>query len=229
MFGQDLFVLGAGLLTLAGGMICPGARIPEVRLEYRVAAPVYDYSYNAEELEALAMEYRKRASYTSQMLGEEGWHTAGFTHVKTQSSLHIPPRTVNDRQTGMTCLMFDEVELTMQLEQTVYLDKNQESCEAEVTKQHEMEHVAANQVILNTYRARLQAWAAAEAGRYFYRIKTGPFRSGDAGEIYRQVNAHFKSGFDRILEEMDGAIRESQMAIDSEENYRALDEVCNRH
>ena len=229
MFGQTLAIMSSALLTFAsGGMICPNGQIPDVRMGYHIDAPVFDRSHNKEEIHALAVSQGKDATFATPLLGVRGWHAEGFTHVYTRTGINVPARTLTDGATGRSCIAFDEIEITMEMSQTVYLnnDEQADSCNAQVTVQHEQVHIKDNEAVYEAYRHIVEDWAKSESARYFYDIGTGPFTQQEAEGLYRRVNAHFKYGFDMIMASMDKEIRKRQQGIDTEENYRTLSTLC---
>jgi len=208
-------VVGAGGAAVAAPA-CPGEHT-EVRISKKIEEPRVDYSKRAGQLETM--------KFTDPVASDRSFtRVAGLTvaAIAVDSEIRIASSAATSPGEA-TCAWPSVVSVTISTAPTVYVGADHGVCSREVGLNHEMQHVAIDRRVIDTYgpifRQRLDAMvdamnsAAPEAG-----LDVGSLRS----RIEEKINAAIAVVADSLNDDRSSRHRK----LDSPQEYQRLSYAC---
>jgi hypothetical protein len=214
-------ILGVAALLFAGGAAaaapaCPGEHT-EVRISKKIEEPRIDYSKRAGQLETM--------KFSDPIASDRSFaRVAGLTvaAIAVDSEIRIAS-TAATVPGEPTCAWPSVVSVTLSTAPTVYVGADHGICSREVGLNHEMQHVAIDKKVIDTYgpifRQRLDAMvdamntAAPETG-----LDIGSLRS----RIEEKINAVIAVVADALNDDRSNRHRK----LDSPQEYQRLAYAC---
>lgn len=203
--------------TAADVSFCARTKAPVIQVGLVAPKPIGDYNKSVAELETFHIDTKN--PYGAQVDTHVGGLTSGTINVKQQMTLGGARR----GETG--CLWVDAIQVTIRLDQTVYVAKDYApgTCLHNAVWDHEHKHVRVDREIINKYRPIFdQALRQAAVVRNVY----GPFPVGSIEQTQGQMMQAIEQVVAKITQDLEAERSTRQQAIDTRAEYDRVSNLC---
>lgn len=214
--GAALFLLLFALRTAPAAAQCPetppAARNPSVRVEVLEPKLVYRHDVDLFGLGRIKHTFEKAPT---------GWVMLGVTITSDHLAIQVRPVLLR-RADGRLCVWVTDVAARLgDPELDVYVAANypEGTCEYDVVREHENQHVEINRSVVRAWGPRIGAQLRDFVARSFPMVAA---TTADVQKIPRTLMDRLQPLFDA----MNGELRQKNGAIDTPENYRRTAARC---
>ena len=192
-----------------------------VSVNLEMPEPVLDTSLSLVEIMQRYRNYQKAHSGGSIL-------TLGLTEGNWNSQYKIQIIERTKTMGGEKCLAVDKVDVTLNLQQTIYLadSMTQDKCHIKTLMDHEMLHATVNRDITKESVGKLEK-ALQEGIQGFEKFQGwGPYPSAQSDAKRKTLEEYIKLAFNHTLDEMQDKGNRLNSAIDSVQEYDHISRKC---
>lgn len=172
---------------------------------------------------------RKFKSFHKGLYGAPGVQALGVTEFSLNVRLGVQFVEKLKSFTGQICLVPQSVEITIVLDQTIFLGRESvgKACQYKTLMDHELRHVRINRDVTqgkisrfeDVAREGLSAFAGKEGG-------WGPYNFGEVQNRKADLNSAMNNAINRGVKETEREIGRLQGRVDTPEEYRRIGQAC---
>jgi len=220
-------LLMAGLLCRADpahgqsfGAPCPAApEAPAVTAGFTNNPPKYDLDLTSAQLGRFHISTKVSKS------PRETFRTGGLTSSLYKPGYNVRYMTMDNPNTGMSCLYINRIDVSVSFSPTVYIahEFKPGSCRYTDTMRHEQRHVDTTVITIKEYMPKLKADAQRAARAY---AVTGPFPTAQAAAMQHKMTENIRQTLAPDIEELDKVHFQRQQAIDTRREYLRATLAC---
>ncbi len=213
----------AGVLTplaaRAASPFCQADRAPTVHVGLIAPTPRSDFSKDMAQLEKFHIDTVN--PYGAKIDTHVGGLTAGTIKVEQKMSI------AGASMSGKTCLWPGQVQVTIRLDQLVYIAKEykQGTCMNASVWEHEHKHVRVDREIINKYRPVFEQQVRAAALRMGV---IGPFDKKNQKVYQDQMMKQIGDAVSAVTKQMESERNIRQQNVDTVQEYDRVSSLCKR-
>jgi hypothetical protein len=210
----------AMLLSLAADPVtCVPPSAPNIKVIPKASPIEYVHDWTMEELTARGTD--TISPYPRHAVTKTGGTTA--SEIQLETGMKFQHQTYPDL--GVGCIYYNEIKLTISLNQRVYIakDYSKNSCEYREILEHEKKHVRIDREIVNKYAAKI-----GEALRLSINnaLARGPYPVNRLPQIQSDMRDYIASVVKTQQSLMEEERFRRQQAIDTFEEYERVRQAC---
>lgn len=213
--------LASALLTAAQLTVCPMQDAPRVEVYFSYDPPVYNANYTSATLKRSMQKNDPDTTH----VGGKGL-LLGVTSSKVTDGTNVHFSLLSDKK-GNTCIYPVRIVLNIRYDAGVFIasELKDMECSYKITMAHENQHVRYDIQTLNEYLPRIQMEMMHYLKAFGYQGR-GPFRSGEATAVQKQLLEEIRRAAAPMYERMREVRRMRQESLDTEESYRKQSDIC---
>ena len=212
--------LAAGLLYMAADVVkCNVPDAPEIYVKPQAYATQYNHRYSVEDLTNRGTD--TISPYPRHAITKTG----GITESEIEFRTNMQFQYQSYPTLGVGCIYFDRIDVTIQLDPTIYIAKDfaKHTCDYKEVLTHEKKHVTVDKEVLNKYARKI-----GEALRLSVNNAPGrgPYPIGRLEEIQTDMQAYIASVIKTQQSLMEEERFRRQQDVDSLEEYERIRRAC---
>jgi hypothetical protein len=217
----EALAAGSILLASTGGSVlpawCSADQKPTVRVGLIATTPKSDFSKSTVQLEKFQIDTIN--PYGAQIDTHVGGLTSGMIRVEQKMSIG------GVKYGQQVCMWPDEVNITIRLDQKVYVAKDYApgSCLHDAVWEHEHKHVRVDREIINKWRPIFERAVKTALDRT---PVVGPLALRDEAMAQKALMKELGTAIKTITEKMENDRNRHQQAIDTREEYDRVADLC---
>lgn len=212
--------VAAGLFYLAASVQCSAQAPPPIKVIPARSAIQYDHTKSRADLDRIEIDT------INPYAGRRDTHVGGLMSGEIRVEHQIAFVQERYDQIDQACLHFDRLDVTITINPTIYIAREEKpgSCEYNAILEHEKKHVEADRIVVNKYAKRIGdalSFAVKKYGASF-----GPFDVMQVEPVQTKLQDYIGGIVKTEVEKMNAERLAIQQGIDTYDEYERVQRLC---